>query len=183
MILEVIGFQVTTVKWSLTFFFISNHLVKGHIKNASNMCKKKRKNKENRKQRRAKKKRLKWNSRANHLFRDFLEAQSPSIKKREKSACEAKLLKYEKVPADTISSGSEFQIFITLFQLHCRMSVESYSFLSNYSCPTWRHYFEDIILYVKMTVSVCLCVLSSSWLDETISAKKINKNNIPKFRN
>ena len=44
---------------------------------------------------------------------EFLEAQSTTIKKRERSACETKLLKREKVPADTISSGSEFQIFIT----------------------------------------------------------------------
>ena len=35
---------------------------------------------------------------------EFLEAQSTTIKKRERSACETKLLKCEKVPADTISS-------------------------------------------------------------------------------
>ena len=85
---------------------------KGHYKSASNMTKMKRKRltKEKRKPRRAKKKQQKLNT---VQIIEFLKAQSTTIKKRERSACETKLLKREKVPADTISSGSEFQIFIT----------------------------------------------------------------------
>ena len=68
---------------------------------------------------------------------EFLEAQSTTIKKRERSACETKLLKREKVPADTISSGSEFQIFIT--RLINENFVASILHMSELAHVFWKH--------------------------------------------
>ena len=89
---------------------------------------------------------------------EFLEAQSTTIKKRERSACETKLLKREKVPADTISSGSEFQIFIT--RLINENFVASILHMSDRILKAWPR----VVLYWQNLMQFKISVLANPYI-------------------
>ena len=75
-------------------------MVKGHFKSASNMTKRNWKQSLKKIESNDERKRTSINETTVQII-EFLEAQSTTIKKLERSACETKLLKREKVPADT----------------------------------------------------------------------------------